>query len=76
MGVERRPAATIPSWQGLVAEVAAAGGRMLVYINPYLCRQPGHDALYQQALAAGYLVETADGTPFPHFPQHEASTPR
>ena len=53
-----------PDWQGLSAEVAAAGGRMLVYINPYLCRQPGHDALYQQALAAGYLVETADGTPF------------
>ena len=37
---------------------------MLVYINPYLCRQPGHDALYQQALAQGYLVQQEDGTPF------------
>ncbi len=53
-----------PDWQGLSAEVAAVGGRMLVYINPYLCRQAGHDELYQQALAQRYLVETEDGTPF------------
>ncbi len=52
-----------PDWPGLAAETAALGGRMLVYINPYLCRQPPHDSLYQQALAQGYLVQTLDGTP-------------
>ena len=38
-----------PDWQGLSAEVAAAGGRMLVYINPYLCRA----ARARRALPAG-----------------------
>ncbi|HVL19622.1 MAG TPA: alpha-glucosidase, partial [Amaricoccus sp.] len=53
-----------PDWQSLSAEAAALGGRMLVYINPYLCREPGHDELYQAAEAQGFLVETSDGTPF------------
>ena len=61
---------TIPTGRALSAEVAAAGGRMLVYINPYLCRQPGHDALYQQALAAGYLVRAGRRHPVSH-PQHQ-----
>ncbi|HET9069697.1 MAG TPA: TIM-barrel domain-containing protein, partial [Amaricoccus sp.] len=60
----RLDSAYYPGWQQLSADVAALGGRMLVYINPYLCREPGHDSLYQQALAGGYLVESADGTPF------------
>ena len=59
-----------PGWDALAAEVAALGGRMLVYINPYLCRQPGHDTLYRQALAQGYLVQEQDGTPFLR-PQHQ-----
>lgn len=53
-----------PDWQALSAEAAAAGARMLVYINPYLSMAPGHDGLYQQALAAGYLVKKADGSTF------------
>ena len=38
---------------------------MLVYINPYLCREPGHDALYR-AGAGGRATwcEQEDGTPF------------
>jgi alpha-glucosidase (family GH31 glycosyl hydrolase) len=53
-----------PGWSQLVADVAALGGRVLVYINPFLDSAPGHDALFGQARDNGYLVERADGTPY------------
>jgi alpha-glucosidase len=53
-----------PDWQALVADLAASGARMLVYVNPFLSREPGHDALYREAVAQGYLVERQDGTPY------------
>jgi alpha-glucosidase len=53
-----------PGWGELVADVEAGGGKVLVYINPFLARAPGHDALYEHALAAGYLVRHPDGAPF------------
>ena len=52
-----------PGWSDLVAEVEDGGGRVLVYVNPFLSREPGHDGLYRQALENGYLVQQADGTP-------------
>ena len=53
-----------PGWSELVADLEAGGGRMLVYINPFLSREPGHDALFAEAERQGYLVEQADGTPY------------
>lgn len=37
---------------------------MLIYINPFLSIEPGHDLLFTEAKAKGYLVEKTDGTPF------------
>lgn len=53
-----------PGWRQLVADLERQGARMLVYINPFLSVEPGHDSLYRTALAAGYLVRNADGSPF------------
>ena len=53
-----------PGWRQLVADLQRQGARMLVYINPFLSIEPGHDSLYREALAAGYLVHNADGSPF------------
>ncbi|GAA1854064.1 alpha-glucosidase [Pseudonocardia ailaonensis] len=53
-----------PDWSGLVAALQARrGARVMIYINPFLANQPGHDELYQQAQQNGYLVRKADGTP-------------
>jgi sulfoquinovosidase len=51
-------------WKELVADVESQGGRMLIYINPFLSTETGHDSLFIEAKAKGYLVENADGTPF------------
>ena len=53
-----------PSWKELVADLESQGGRMLIYINPFLSIEPGHDSLFADAKAKGYLVRNADGTPF------------
>ncbi len=53
-----------PHWQELVADLESQGGRMLIYINPFLSHEPGHDALFKEGAAKGYLVEKADGTPY------------
>jgi sulfoquinovosidase len=53
-----------PGWKELVADVESQGGRMLIYINPFLSVEPGHDSLFTEAKAKGYLVENTDGTPF------------
>lgn len=53
-----------PGWRRLVADLERQGARMLVYINPFLSIEPGHDDLYRDASARGYLVKSADGSPF------------
>jgi len=53
-----------PRWDALVDRLARLGARMLVYINPFLSTEAGHDSLYQQARQAGYLVKRQDGTPY------------
>ena len=53
-----------PDWKELVADLESQGGRMLIYINPFLSTEPGHDSLFAEAKAKGYLVKNADGTPF------------
>jgi sulfoquinovosidase len=51
-------------WKELVAELESEGGRMLIYINPFLSTEPGHNSLFTEAQKKGYLVRNADGTPF------------
>jgi alpha-glucosidase len=53
-----------PGWKQLVADLERQGARMLTYINPFLSTEEGHNSLYTEALAKGYLVRKADGTPF------------
>jgi alpha-glucosidase len=53
-----------PGWKQLVADLERQGARMLTYINPFLSTEEGHNSLYTEALARGYLVRKADGTPF------------
>jgi len=53
-----------PGWNGLVDDLERQGARMLVYMNPFLSTEAGHDSLYREALANGYLVRQADGSPF------------
>jgi alpha-glucosidase len=56
--------AYFPGWKQLVDDLAAQGARMLTYINPFLSIEAGHDALFAEGKAKGYLVETADGSPY------------
>ena len=51
-------------WRQLVDDVNKDGGRVLIYINPFLAKEEGHDQLFQEAKAKGYLVRTADGSPY------------
>jgi len=53
-----------PRWRELAADLRTTDARMLVYINPFLSNAEGHDALFEQARTAGYLVKHADGTPY------------
>ena len=53
-----------PQWRQLVADLERHGGRMLVYINPFLSNAAGHDALFTEGQHKGYLVSRADGTPY------------
>lgn len=53
-----------PGWKDLVADLRAQGARMLTYINPFLSHETGHDALFLEAKAKGYLVLNPDGSPF------------
>jgi alpha-glucosidase (family GH31 glycosyl hydrolase) len=53
-----------PNWQQLLDALRnQRNARMLIYINPFLADQPGHDQLYREALQNGYLVTGADGQP-------------
>jgi alpha-glucosidase len=53
-----------PGWNQLVADLRAQGARMLTYINPFLSHEDGHNSLFVEAKAQGYLVLNPDGTPF------------
>ncbi|HKH80277.1 MAG TPA: alpha-glucosidase, partial [Methylovirgula sp.] len=53
-----------PDWHQLVADIEKQGGRMMIYINPFLSNTEGHDALFNEAAEKNYLVKTASGTPF------------
>ncbi|MBT1517348.1 alpha-glucosidase [Bradyrhizobium sp. SRL28] len=53
-----------PGWKQLVADLESQGARTLIYINPFLSTENGHNSLYTEGVAKGYLVENADGTPF------------
>jgi sulfoquinovosidase len=53
-----------PRWKELVANLENQGARMLIYINPFLSHEEGHNALFVEGAAKGYLVKNPDGTPF------------
>lgn len=57
-----------PDWEGLVAELSAAGVRVMTYVNPFLVdaaeRGDGARDLFGEAREAGYLVRDADGEPY------------
>ena len=53
-----------PQWAELRAALEKRGGRMLVYINPFLCNTEEHDQLFKDAAQRGYLVKTASGAPY------------
>jgi alpha-glucosidase len=56
-----------PQWAQLNAELAGRGIRTLAYVNPFLVdvaeRDDASRNLYQEALAAGFLVRGKDGAP-------------
>ena len=41
-----------PGWRQLVADLEAQGARMLVYINPFLSTEEGHNTLFAGGRAA------------------------
>jgi alpha-glucosidase len=53
-----------PEWRELVRDLESAGGRMLIYINPFLSNAKGHDALFNEGQQKGFLVKKADGSPY------------
>ena len=66
--------ARYPDWEGLVADLAADGVKILTYINPFVvdlldeqCAVDGpshHRYLYREAEAGGYLVRDEEGEPY------------
>jgi sulfoquinovosidase len=53
-----------PGWRALVEDVEKGGGKVLIYINPFLATDTGHNQLFEEASAKGYLVQHADGSPY------------
>ena len=53
-----------PGWKQLVSDLETQGTRMLTYINPFLSHEDGHNSMFLEAQAKGYLVKAPDGTPF------------
>jgi alpha-glucosidase len=53
-----------PNWRELVADIEHHGGRVLGYTNPFLATDKGHDDLFVEARAKGYLVAKPDGSPY------------
>lgn len=55
-----------PNWHDLRQSIAdQLGARVLLYVNPFLTTQQGHDDMYQYAKSMGYLVKNQDGEPYP-----------
>ncbi|MEZ6189045.1 MAG: alpha-glucosidase, partial [Planctomycetota bacterium] len=58
---------TYADWPGFVRDMNAQGLRVMGYVNPFLSDVDGKPNvtrnLYREALARGYLVHNADGTP-------------
>ncbi len=53
-----------PNWKELVADLESQGARMLIYINPFLSTEEGHNTLFTEGRQKGYLVEKSGGTPY------------
>lgn len=58
-----------PGWEELIAELHEEGVRMLTYVNPFLVDtadkpEPARRPLFEEALAAGYLVRSPEGGPY------------
>lgn len=54
-----------PNWQGLLAALRdQRSARMLLYVNPFLADEPGHNQLFTEAVASGFLVKTPGGEPY------------
>ena len=54
------------NWSDLRQMIAdRLGARVLLYVNPFLTTQEGHDDLYQYAKSSGYLVKNQAGDPYP-----------
>ncbi len=56
-----------PNWNGMVAQLAREGIRVLTYVNPMLTNSgvPANEPnLFAQAAAGGYLVRNSDGSPY------------
>ena len=51
-------------WDTLVDALRAQHARVLLYISGFLTNTPGHNDLFEQARAAGYLVKRQDGAPY------------
>ncbi len=53
-----------PDWRALESRARSLGIRLLTYFNPYLSSTTGHDSLFREASARGYLVARDDGRPY------------
>jgi sulfoquinovosidase len=53
-----------PGWDKLVSELESKGSKMMIYMNPFLSNAEGHNAMFNDAQAKGYLVNKNDGTPY------------
>ncbi len=53
-----------PNWSSITSRLSNQGAKVLTYINPYLCAEPGHNSLYLEAKSKGYLVLNSDGSPY------------
>ena len=51
-------------WKQIVADLESQGSRMLIYINPFLSNEPGHDSLFAEGDQRRYLVQKTDGSPY------------
>ena len=58
-----------PDWEEMVAELGAAGIRVLTYVNPFLVDMNERESwtgrnLFEEAAKQGFLVRKADGTAY------------
>jgi len=53
-----------PQWGKLVSDLESKGSKMMIYMNPFLSNSPGHDELFNDAKAKGFLVNKNDATPY------------